>query len=192
MRLALTKIRRRWLSATKPTTRGAAPGRPGTATMSWIRPIVRARRRRAAAAASPGTRRSARLPCGESYAVAPAHGAAAIGPIGRQASGAARSATSVSLKATPPPQSVSVSLVSALAALPSGCCVLHQPNGIATTPGRSRVGDPDRQLDAGAVVPHPRQVAVGEAARRGVGRRRARRTGRPRPGRAWAGASSRS
>ena len=40
IRLALTKIRRRWLSATNPTTRGGAPGRPGTATMSWIRPIV--------------------------------------------------------------------------------------------------------------------------------------------------------
>ena len=49
-RLALTKMRRRWLSATKPTTRGGCPGRPATATMSWIRPIC------APAASSSGNR----------------------------------------------------------------------------------------------------------------------------------------
>ena len=47
--------------------------------------------------------------------------------------------TSVSLKATPPPQSVSVSLVRLLATLPSGCWWRHQPHGIAARPGRKRV-----------------------------------------------------
>ena len=51
IRLAFTKMRRRWLVATKPVTRGASPLRPGTTTMSSIRPI----------AAPPASRRGKRM-----------------------------------------------------------------------------------------------------------------------------------
>ena len=69
------------------------------------------RRRRAAATASRGTRRSARRPWPRDYCCDRL-------PRRRRR---ARTSTRVSKKATPPPQSVSVSLVRALAARPSGC-----------------------------------------------------------------------
>ena len=73
--------------------------------------------------------------------------------------GAAVTATAVSQKATPPPQSVAASLVSELATGASAppWCGAHQPHGTATTPGRTREAcgfrdASDRFADLGAVV----------------------------------------
>ena len=49
------------------------------------------------------------------------------------------------------------------------CWLLHQPNGTATTPGRSRLEMPGREGERAAVVPDPDGVPVDDAPRRRVG-----------------------
>ena len=140
-------------------------------------------RRRAAAGASRGTRRSARRPWGQAT-----RGPCSPGPRSSdprmQVSGAdLAQRVAVGDAAAPLGEGV---VGERVGRRPSACWVPHQPNGIATTPGRSRSLTRTGSSTLGPVVPHAGPVAVGEAAGGGVGRRRARRTARPRPGRAWA------
>ena len=90
-------------------------------------------------------------------------------PDRESAEPAERTSTRVSKKATPPPQSVSVSLVKALAARPSGCCVAHQPHGIGDDTGADSFADADGEHDGGAVIEDFGGVTLGEATGCGIG-----------------------
>ena len=81
----------------------------------------------------------------------------------------ARFGPSVSLNATPPPQSVSVSLVRLLATLPSGCWWRHQPHGIAARPGRRRAEMRTGSSSVARSLNTRAQSPSAQAARGGVG-----------------------